>query len=1120
MKTDKILHLIQQKKAMRSGGALPLPKAQTGIPNQITYTDVANKYFNAYQEGFNEDDLVPMFQKEYGLDKETALQYARWIHQNPLVKRDTEYLQNQPLPNYLKKGINYPPSKGKYKLDTNLNSKQPVVYDEYQTGGLAKAQTGLNFSQPNLGWVSQAQQRMNEPVVTTTGKVLSTGASREKERREKFIKENPNKYSIEDYKIGIKEPGLENDVLNDPIALAAALTAGGVGLGAYGVSQVPKMFATNLASEATMGLSDLTRAGLKRAAKQLPGSGNALNLEELRRAYHNSERFLNSEERRLLHKYGHGKANQYINPDRFDWSVPVRNNNQLPPPPSEIQFMPDGTTRTIYNQQAITDYVSGSYTPDYIDLRRPTQYNRDLLSEDFANMVNRYVPGSFYGEVVEQARRNLNIPAPKPKILNKSGLSKEEVLQKASAKDKDVVSKMSDTDFENSVLKPNGEIVSYKLGPEIGQMTFDPVNRRMVLKDQISMSTKEYTDAFNSRLDLLNDIIAQKNKSGVEYRVKGLDESGRLTFYTPSGQKGKNPLIKGGLEDVNIPEGESIWATNINPGQWRGDVEDIANTEYFKSIPGLEMSNTTSGVFADNVPRKGTGAYESINEYMKRLDLGRVKPGFNSQTDFSRGAWENFIKSGRGVGFYANPRTVYGTMKAIVPAAVGVGALQQIDEKQIGGSLDMKTDKLLQHIANSKQKFQKGGGIKDMVVSEIWEKVTGTKWSQAKKLGLSDGSYDTNIKLRQMLINEAMQPKPNFGKFVGKTSYVVPASSAMVNQLRQEGLAQANVQKDKTGVARPMMSPVVGPVAPKAPSKSVPLQKIVIPTNQTAPANTSAVARPAIAPVVGRVQPKAPRSVATQPVVMPTNATAPASTTGVRQPMMSPVVGRVDAVPTKAPILLDDSNFLNDVQQTFQNQALMSLSNLYLGVDEGLNVFPSAVGNYARGLAGFPITERNFTDDELRVFGRAIEQGKQKGYGVPKKQKELGYTGSFGYDEYLGGRNALNAFTGLTSPEYWGDDKAMNRIERIKSGWDALNAQYSVGMGNFKQNSDGSWTIGDRYNFNREFVKEEPTSLPEWFERKGYGADADAQTQIRIPAEYVKQKGGSKKSLRIIIRKS
>lgn len=65
---------------------------------------------------------------------------------------------------------------------------------------------------------------------------------------------------------------------------------------------------------------------------------------------------------------------------------------------------------------------------------------------------------------------------------------------------------------------------------------------------------------------------------------------------------------------------------------------DIANENYYRTIPGLEMSNTTNSVFADNIPRKGSGAYKSINEYLKQFDLGRVKPGFNSQTFHSRTA--------------------------------------------------------------------------------------------------------------------------------------------------------------------------------------------------------------------------------------------------------------------------------------------------------------------------------------------------------------------------------------------------------------------------------------------------------------------------------------------------
>ena len=371
---------------------------------------------------------------------------------------------------------------------------------------------------------------------------------------------------------------------------------------------------------------------------ELENANRAANLEELRRVYHNSERFLQPEESRLLHKHGHGNASQYINPDRFDWSVPVRNNNQLPPPSSEIRFMPDGTTRTVYSQQPIWQQTwgTGNWNP-----------NNPILS--------------------------------KPKIVNKSGLTKEEALAKASSKDKDSVSKMSETEFENTVLKPNGEIVPYYQGSLESQFSGS--------QNVTALSPKQYADEFNSRLDLLNDIIAQRNKSGVNYQVKGLDESGILTFYTPPGQKGKNPLIKRGLEDVNIPEGESSWNVRLNPGQWRGNVEDIANKEYFRSIPGLEMSNTTSGVFADNVPRKGTGAYEAINEYLKRFDLGRVKPGFNSQTEFSRGAWENFIKSGRGVGYYASPKTVYGTMKTIVPPAAIIGAAA-IENKQQGGSVE------------------------------------------------------------------------------------------------------------------------------------------------------------------------------------------------------------------------------------------------------------------------------------------------------------------------------------------------------------------------------------------------------------------------------------------------
>jgi hypothetical protein len=380
---------------------------------------------------------------------------------------------------------------------------------------------------------------------------------------------------------------------------------------------------------------------------------NPFNIDELRRVYHNSERFLTPEESRFLSQQGRGEAVDYLSEA-----------NRARP-------------STISPQEA-----QGLWA----------QYNT-LRESGFK---------------------------PEKIIKNKSGLTKEEALEKVAVKDKDMLSTMNSTDFENTVIKPNGEVVQYKPGPEVNQMMYDADLKQMRLVDQVPMTSEEYAAAFNERLDLLNDIIAQKNKSGVEYRVTGLTPYGKLEFYTPKqtvarqmsekrtaeynnylqdpekfiteraglqqNNNGKwvfNDDIssqrfntkeealnwaKADIEQLIGPqiseiEGTSNWSVNIKPGQWRGDVEDIANAEYYKNIPGLNMTITSDGVFADSRPRKGSGAYESINEYLKQLDLGRVKPGFNSQTDFSRGAWENFIKSGRAYGYYANPSTVYGTMR-------------------------------------------------------------------------------------------------------------------------------------------------------------------------------------------------------------------------------------------------------------------------------------------------------------------------------------------------------------------------------------------------------------------------------------------------------------------------
>jgi hypothetical protein len=175
---------------------------------------------------------------------------------------------------------------------------------------------------------------------------------------------------------------------------------------------------------------------------------------------------------------------------------------------------------------------------------------------------------------------------------------------------------------------------------DIPDLKYDTATKSMQLADAKQISTKEYVDIFNQNLDKLNEIIEQKNKSGIKYRVTGLTESGTLKFET--------------LPDQGIKPGIQVWRVNINPAIWNGEVKDIMNKEYFKAVPGLEMSSSTSSVFNDNQARRGTNTYAAINEYLKSLDLGRVKPGFNFQTNSAEQTWKSYIKADKAYGYYGN----------------------------------------------------------------------------------------------------------------------------------------------------------------------------------------------------------------------------------------------------------------------------------------------------------------------------------------------------------------------------------------------------------------------------------------------------------------------------------
>jgi hypothetical protein len=109
-------------------------------------------------------------------------------------------------------------------------------------------------------------------------------------------------------------------------------------------------------------------------------------------------------------------------------------------------------------------------------------------------------------------------------LKNRSGFNKKEILERSS--DKDFISKLNDSQFEETVLTPKGEVLYYEDAE---------LNKVFKGKDRIiKMSEKEYIDKFNSNLNILNnEILPKYNKSGIKYNVASLDEAGFMTFNTP-----------------------------------------------------------------------------------------------------------------------------------------------------------------------------------------------------------------------------------------------------------------------------------------------------------------------------------------------------------------------------------------------------------------------------------------------------------------------------------------------------------------------------------------------------------------------------------------------------------
>jgi hypothetical protein len=273
-------------------------------------------------------------------------------------------------------------------------------------------------------------------------------------------------------------------------------------------------------------------------------------------------------------------------------------------------------------------------------------------------------------------------------LKNRSGFNKKEIIEKTSdVFPEDFINKLNDSQFEETILTPKGELLYYQ------DAELKNVFRG---KDRIiKMSEKEYIDKFNSNLDILNnEILPKYNKTGIKYEVTGIDDGGKMNFYTP-----EQPLPEKFKEFVDtdiafILSGRNSWAIDLVPGKWKGDVKNIADTDYYKNIPGINMWNSGAGVFPNSsdflTGTPGTGAYKAINEYLKRLELGRVKPGFNSQSGTTilpggalksgaKDIWDHLIKSDQAYGFYNSPYTVHGALRTLAPIGV-IGTASQYNQ--------------------------------------------------------------------------------------------------------------------------------------------------------------------------------------------------------------------------------------------------------------------------------------------------------------------------------------------------------------------------------------------------------------------------------------------------------
>jgi len=183
-------------------------------------------------------------------DPKGMVTYQEFKKGGPLPKAQAGY--EQAKAQYVKASAMGP--MGEYQMQQLVKQYPQLANDASLTGQRSVGNAAMYRN----------KEEANRVVTNTLGQVISTPASRLKAQREEIIARRPEVYNVQDYKMGIQEPGAPNDITDDPIAMAILATAtGGVGLEARGLGTLATDFAGNLASEATFGGYDFAHSGFK-----------------------------------------------------------------------------------------------------------------------------------------------------------------------------------------------------------------------------------------------------------------------------------------------------------------------------------------------------------------------------------------------------------------------------------------------------------------------------------------------------------------------------------------------------------------------------------------------------------------------------------------------------------------------------------------------------------------------------------------------------------------------------------------------------------------------------------------------------------------------------------------